>query len=340
MLLVNVMPNMTAPVGYKGREKTFKAFEDYLGSGGPDKGSSGLFKVLLEVYQKYNIPMKDMAHFEVGNLVASAVNISPTAFWNLYHIYSDPGLLEKIRAEVTSALTVTTDKAGSESQRYLLDVTKIRTACPLLNSVFHEVLRFRAVNASFRLVMKDVMLQDRYLLKKGAAVFMPMQIIHRNTAAWGSNAHEFVADRFLQQQPHQKSHKVPQGAFNVFGGGVALCPGKQLVTTTVLAVVAMFVLRYEVRPVVKQNNNKNNNLTVNDGGWTEPKHITSQIPIIPSPERDILVEVSPREGVFEKEKEKGERASWEFKNIDSKSHHSPSLAWGWGEGGDSMRFIN
>lgn len=109
---------------------------------------------------------------------------------------------------------------------------------------------------------------------------------------------------------------MPQGAFIAFGSGVALCPGKQLVTTTVLAVVAMFVLRYEARPVAKHKNHHNNNKsdndskTDNDDGWTEPKHITSQIPIILSPERDILVEILPREGFLEK----GKVASWEFVN--------------------------
>lgn len=282
------MPNKTAPKGCKGRERIFKAFEHYLRNGKPENESSGLFKAVYKIYKSYNVPTKDIAHFEMGNVVATTANTAPAIFWNLYHIYSDPALLNKIRAEAKTALSVTIDQVGS--QRYALDVVKLRTACPLINSIFQEVLRFRAVNASFRLVIKDVMLQDRYLLKKDSVVFMPNRVIHHDTNIWGSNAQEFVADRFVQQP-----QKIHQGAYLAFGGGVALCPGKHLATWTSLAIVAMFALRYEARPV----NNRWINPTVNKN---------NHLQIMPSPDQDILLNITPREGF--------ENGSWEFLAVE------------------------
>lgn len=297
MLLVNIMPHMTVSVGYKGRQRVFDAIEYYLRNGGLENESSGLVRARCNANRKYNIPTRDIAHFEIGNAVAAVVNTTPATFWNLYHIYSDPSLLQKVRTEVETALTTTTDTAGFPCRQ--LNVTKLRTACPLINSVFQEVLRFRSANASVRLVLKDLILQDRHLLKKGSVVHMPSRVIHYDTSVWGPNAREFVADRFVHVQ--QPSTKIHPGAFRAFGGGNTLCPGRHFATTTILAIVAMFVLRYDAQPAS------------GDGKWTNlTQEINNLVPVILPPDEDILLEIRSREGFEDWE--------WEFVGVESKTH--------------------
>lgn len=292
MLLLNIMPSVTVPAGYKGRQRVFNAMEHYLCNGGPENESSALLKARCNANRKYNVPTRDIAHFEIGNVMAAVVNVTPTTFWNLYHIYSDPSLLQMVRAEAETALTITADAAGIHCRR--LDVTKLRTACPLINSVFQEVLRFRSTNASVRLVVKDTMLQNRYLLKKNSVVHMPSHVIHHDTAVWGPNAREFIADRFVQQ-----SLKVHPGAFRGFGGGTTLCPGRHFATTTILAVVAMFILRYEARPA--------------GGRWIKPtQDINNLVPAVLPPDQDILLDIRCRAGF--------EDGSWDFIAVESKTH--------------------
>lgn len=292
MLLVNIMPKMTVSAGYKGRESVFNAIEQYLRNGGPENESSGLLKARCNANWKYKVPTRDIARFEIGNVMAAVVNVTPTTFWNLYHIYSDTSLLQMVRAEAETALTTTFDATGSRFCR--LDVTKLRTACPLINSVFQEVLRYRSSNASVRLVVKDIMLQGHYLLKQGSVVHMPSRVIHHDTTVWGPNAGEFVADRFVQQ-----SLKVRPGAFRAFGGGNTLCPGRHFATTTILATVAMFVLRYEARPA--------------SGTWINPtQKINNFVPAILPPDQDILLDMRSREGF--------EDGCWEFVAVESKTH--------------------
>lgn len=272
------MPNKIAPASYKRRKTVFNAFEHYLHIERSENKSSSLFKAVYKLYKKCNLITKDIAHFEINNVVTAVANTTSALFWNFYHIYSDPVLLDRIRAEVTTTLSEIIDEI--ESQHYVLNVIKLQTVCSLINSVHQKVLRFRAFNASFRLVINDVMLQAPFLLKKkNSFVFMSNHVIHQDTAVWGSNAREFVPDRFLHQ-----AQKIHQGAFLTFDNGSALCPGRHLATTTIVAVVAMFVLRYEARPVNER--------------WINPTlNKINHVQIIPPSDQDILLNITPREGL-------------------------------------------
>lgn len=292
MLLINAMPSITAPSGYKGREKVFKAVERYMRDGGPENNSSGLLRALVNASRKYNVSAKDAAHFEVLNVQAALANIIPVTFWNLYHIYSDPGLLQAIRTEVQKSLTVVDDVSGVLS--YNLDVSKLRTVSPLMQSVFYEVLRVRSSNASVRMTLKDTVIQDRYLFKKNAVIHMPSHVIHNDTSIWGPNARKFQADRF------KASQKMQPGTFRAFGGGTTLCPGRHFATTTVISIVSMFVLRYDLQPAM--------------GSWTEPtQNINHLVASVLPPDQDILMSVVPRNAVD---------GSWNFVNVGLKSQSS------------------
>lgn len=156
MLLLNILPSFTASKGFEGRKKVFEAFQEYFRIGG-QKHASALVKARHAVGVQYNVAEKDIAHFEIGNIVAALVNVTPTSFWTIWHVYSDFSVLESLRAEVLQALSTTVNENGTFSS---LNVSKLMTDCPLLISTFQEVLRVRVTNASVRLVMKDTTLDN------------------------------------------------------------------------------------------------------------------------------------------------------------------------------------
>lgn len=139
MLLFNIMPSVTAPTGYKRRERVFKAVEKYMRHEGPEDNSSGLLRA-LDVQVENNVSAKDTAHFEILNVQAALANIIPVTFWNLYNIYSDPALFQTIRAEVQNNLTIVADVNGGRS--YHLDVSKIRTSVLWCNLFFKKCFEF------------------------------------------------------------------------------------------------------------------------------------------------------------------------------------------------------
>ncbi|KAF2185778.1 cytochrome P450 [Zopfia rhizophila CBS 207.26] len=247
---------MLAKDSIKGRETIVEAFQRYYNKEGHTKGA-GITRARYEFNAKNQIPPADIARFELGGNFAILTNIVPTAFWIVYHLYSDPELLEICRNEVSS---VTTDSINASGRRVrTVDISTLQASCPTLMSTFQEVLRFRTVGTSVRLVMKDHVLEGSYLLKKNSLVMIPGPVQHSDKTIWGLNAGEFDYKRFLK--PSRRAQTV---AFRAFGGGASLCPGRHFAANVVLTFAAMLIMRYDIVPL---GGTWKQATTKNAGGW-------------------------------------------------------------------------
>ena len=280
-ILVGVLPSVMARKGLAGRAKVVQAFERYLIVGG-HKEASILMQNRYEVSAKNGIAVKDIARFEVGGAIALLVNTAPAAFWMLLLVYAHPGLLEDIREEVGLIMRETSDGAGKIKH---IDITTLKSTCPLLTSTFQEVLRYRSMGTSVRQVMEDTMLEDRWLLKKDSMIQMPSRVMHTSSSLWGPDADEFHPRRFMKnnEQSSKDGKAPPAAAFRAFGGGSTLCPGRRFATNEVLAVVTMFAMRFDMVPAT--------------GGWTLPTvEKTNVASVLMEPDTDLDVLVSRRKG--------------------------------------------
>ncbi|MCJ1385428.1 hypothetical protein MMC17_008551 [Xylographa soralifera] len=286
MILLNIAPAITTPKAHRARETCFRAFISYFNNCGIDDASA-LVKVRHESNTKYGISMEDQAHFELSNVFGILVNTAPATFWTICHIYLAPLLLEDIRKEIVDIL-LTEDNNGGNGLVRTIDITKLKTACPLLLSTFQEVLRVTTHGVSVRWVVEDTMLADRYLMKKDSIIQMPSAVIHADTDIWGPSAQEFEPRRFMKtQQKGDEQAKRHPAAFRAFGGGTTLCPGRHFATTEVVAVVAMLVLRYDITPLEGGS----------EGVWLLPKQDTNNVgtSVLP-PVSDIKVRFTKRKG--------------------------------------------
>jgi len=191
---------------------------------------------------KNHIPHSDLARFETVNGIGMLANTVPTAFWAIFHIFSDPDLLKKVRSQV-EAISSTSESGSFRT----INLKELKEA-PIISSVIQEALRQRATGAGPRMVMEDIKIGNN-LLKKGNFAIVAHKALHFNKAVWGDNAEDFDAERF--------NGKVPSHAFRGFGGGANMCPGKAFAMTEVAALLAMLVLRFDLEPV-------------GEGGWKEP----------------------------------------------------------------------
>jgi cytochrome P450 len=281
--LVGVLPSVLARKAIAGRSKVVKAFEDYFNNGGHENASI-LMRNRYETSSRNGISNKDIARYEVGGSLAVLVNTAPAAFWMLLYVFSYPDVLEDIRREIGSILTTTTDEKAVKV--YSLDITSVKTSCPLLTSTFQEVLRHRSMGTSIRQVMQDTVLDGQWLLKKDAMIQMPSRVIHKDASMWGSDVDEFNARRFMKDQKHKTEHgKRPNAAaFRAFGGGTTLCPGRHFATNEILALVSMFVMRFDMVPTA--------------GTWSMPDtNNTNVAAVVMEPDTDVEVEISQRKGL-------------------------------------------
>lgn len=302
MILVNVLPSLTAAKGCHGRAVVARAFEKYFENKGHESGSA-LVKTRYATSARNKIPLADIARYEVGGAIAILVNTGPALFWMLFFVFSLPEVLEDCRREIQAILTTKFQPNGTLLRN--LDVTKMKTKCPILLSTFQEVLRHKALGTSVRQVMQDTLLDNKYLLKKDSTILMPNIVVHNDPSVWGSDVHVFRHKRFLREKTATNNNddsgkrkaNANLAAFRGFGSGSTLCPGRHFATTEILAVVVMFCMRYEIEPV--------------GGQWKAPTTMgsTSAAAGVMEPDIDVEVDIRLRKGF--------EDGDWAFGLTDS-----------------------
>lgn len=156
----------------------------------------------------------------------------------MFHIFSDTKVLNEIRAALTPFLKIEEKITGTVT--YELDVGRVREI-PILRSTMQEALRHCANGTRTRIVLEDIMLNDGYLLKKAAFLFMPNRSYHFDASICGSNVDEFDARRFIIFKPLDS-------AFREFGGGLERCAGRFFATNAVLTLCAVLAVRFDVEP--------------------------------------------------------------------------------------------
>jgi cytochrome P450 len=274
LLLVNVLPSVTARAGTKARNKVAKAFYSYFSNNEHLKGSA-LVQARYNHSRDYGVSVEDIATFEVGGSLAVLTNTFPTAYWMLIYIYSHPDVLQECRDEVLKVSKSTDDESGYTT--HSIDMTSIKASCPVITATLQEVLRHTAVGSTVREVTEDTML-DGYLLKKGRTLLTPANVLHTDTGLWGENTDNFDHRRFLKAPGKKLPNPV---AFRAFGGGTTLCPGRHFATTEVLAIATMFIARFDMQPI---------------GEWPEPDRKNAQLwTQILGTSGDFEVEVRERE---------------------------------------------
>ena len=138
--------------------------------------------------------------------------------------------------------------------------------------------------------MSDTVLAGQYLLKKDAIIQMPSRLLHLDPKHFGEDPASFSPRRFLKSSaPSEKKPFAPnEAAFRAFGGGKTLCPGRHFATNEVLAIVAMFVARFDMAPV--------------SGEWKLPTTDgTNLANTVMAPDWDPEVQVKSRKGTEESE---------------------------------------
>lgn len=277
-LLVGIGPSLIAGRFIKARDIVEKSYERYFRDGWHHHPDVPPFtKERMRFDEERGLSVTDLAKMETATSIGILANTLPGTFWLVYHIVSDPEVLEDCRRELFSAV-----KISDDGDTYEVDMTCVKTSCPILFSTFQEVFRFRGTGVSARMMMDDFLLDDTYLLKKGNIVLIPASVQHGLSSAWGDNVHEFYHKRFLPGHSGAKGKRHNPVAFRGFGGGSTLCPGRHFAATEILAFASLIIMRFNIRPV--------------QGYWQTPTVENGNAAIsIQTPDQDFDVEIEPRD---------------------------------------------
>lgn len=265
---MNIFPNLLVRESVQARKDIVDAFNNYFVSRGHEEGS-GFVKAHYQHKVDHGLTGRDIASFEIGGLIASMANTIPVSFWMLYHTISNSAILDECRKEVLACCRISEDICT-------LDITQVKSSCPILLSILKEALRFHGIGTSVRIVQQDHLLDGKYLLKKGGVVMIPGIVQHTSIPAYGEAVDEFQHKRFVRSAGRKRQSPV---AFRGFGGGSTLCPGRHFASTEVLAFVALVITRFDFEPT--------------NGKWVPPTTNNANLAAsISQPDDDIEVRVS------------------------------------------------
>ncbi|KAK9415843.1 putative Cytochrome P450 [Seiridium unicorne] len=270
MFVLNLFPRITAKKSFQAREYMAKVWERYFEAHAYKQGSE-LIQARVKINDHFGIPLKETARIEIGGSQAILSNTLPATFWVLYHIFSDPKVLEDIRLELS--VGVIEDQSGS----FIIDLSHVKSSCPIFLSTLKETMRIHSTSSATRIAMEDHLLDNKYLLKKGSTIMMPSHVQHTNPSVWGETVDVFNHKRFLREPGIKRINPV---AFRGFGGGTTLCPGRHFASTEILMFTALLVLRFDLRPL--------------SGQWIAPSTANSpMVNAMPVPDSDIDVKLHP-----------------------------------------------
>jgi len=249
LLILRIFPTITARKGYLGRQRLTDAYLKYHNDGLWRQGSV-LEQGRREIGKKHGFNDTQIAEWDLLFTIAAVTNAIPISFWMLSYILADPSLASSVREELKSIISM---KEVEGEKVCEVDPRMIREHCPLLISIWEEMLRFTSQPTLGRYVTADTVINNEYLLKAGSVVQIPTEITQSNPSIWGPDSPSFNPQRFLKKSEKEKlskeereQEKMQRRAYTPFGGGKNLCPGRHAAANETLSFVAMTIWAFEI----------------------------------------------------------------------------------------------
>lgn len=132
-----------------------------------------------------------------------------------------------------------------------------------IRMILDESLRLWPTAPAFNLLVKqDTLLADRYEMKQGDRLLLLLPQLHRDPAAWGSDAHEFRPERF------EDPSRIPHDAYKPFGIGQRACIGQQFALQEATLMLGLILKNFELIDHTNYQLKLMESLTIKPEGFT------------------------------------------------------------------------
>ncbi|KAF5562993.1 cytochrome P450 monooxygenase 3A7 [Fusarium phyllophilum] len=252
MSLLYGIPKFLCRKGSNARDKCLETVKGYLDQGwqnldwrdchkqNPDWEPNFGSKLVRErevAMEKYGIGLDGRASFQMGLIWSINSNAIPMTSWIIIEILRRPEIFKRIQEEAATVFDKNTKQ---------VDIVALKKL-PLLNSVYFECLRLRSSVFVVRKLRNSIEL-DGYTLKEGNLVLAPSYLAHNAPEVWSSTTHppeEFWPERFIKKG----NSGISAGNYFPYGGGAAMCPGRNYAKQEILSAVVLFFAHFEIEPL-------------------------------------------------------------------------------------------
>ena len=226
-------------------------------------------------------------------LWALVVNSNMLVYWQILYILSTPGLLDRLRTEITPyAKVLKPISIGniSEAPRLVLCHQNLSNKCPLLKATYFETLRLTNHSWSARRAARDVLISGNptadsgtFVVRKGEHVMIPHDLQVGDLQDF-SEPDRFIPERFIVQN-EDGTVTTDIRTMRPYGGGESICTGRALAEAKCLSLVAGVLAFWDIEPADKNT------------GWIIPTQMKTSA--VSRPVSDTRVRIKRRQFEWE-----------------------------------------
>ncbi|PTB48547.1 hypothetical protein M431DRAFT_525301 [Trichoderma harzianum CBS 226.95] len=195
---------------------------------------------------EHDVPMRARAELELGTFWGLNANMQPMVFWLLLYIHSTPGLLDELREEVSSCISLST--ATYPPQITAFDFSRLSHECPLLKSCLFETFRLVEEPTSIRYVSKPLTVPDgniEHHFKPGTWLSAPHALLQSDPSIF-PEPDKFIPDRFIETDKETGARVARYGKLKPWGSGSGVCKGRTFAEKEVMGIVACFITLWDM----------------------------------------------------------------------------------------------
>ncbi|WP_280503855.1 cytochrome P450 [Nocardia farcinica] len=179
---------------------------------------------------------EQLRHEVLTFLLAGHETTGGALAWTVYELCRNPAVLERVRAEIDTAL-VSGDLASG-------DLASVLSSLELTGRAVDEAMRLHPPAWAFSRTALRADSFDRFDLEPGAIVVISPFVNHRFPDFWSSPL-TFDPDRFIGE----RNRKRPPFHYFPFGWGAHLCVGRHMALVEVRVGLALLLARYDIELV-------------------------------------------------------------------------------------------
>lgn len=229
------------------------------------------------IYTRDGWTFPERAAADLGTFWGLNANAQPVLFWFLLYVYSTPGLVERIREEISPYISLS---EGDRPEILSMDFPSLFRKCQLFKACIFETYRLVNEPTSIRYVTRPVSVNDGNLkhdLKQGTYVSVPLALRNKDPSLY-EDPETFVPGRFLEIDPETGKSTAKYGKLKPWGIGAAMCKGRTFAEKEIVSLGSAIISLWDISPT--------------DGEWKLPAMIPGTG--VKKPVKDIRVVIQRR----------------------------------------------
>ncbi|ORY02167.1 putative cytochrome P450 [Clohesyomyces aquaticus] len=229
------------------------------------------------VYERANFSLEQRGMMELPIYWGQNANTQPMLFWLLVYIYSSPGILDRVRDEISPYVELSSSGSVEITNMHISALTR---NCQYLKACLFETYRLANDPTSIRYVVRPITIRDgdyKHDLKAGTFISAPHSLVSSDPLIF-EEPEKFVPDRFLIPDATTGKSVARYGRLKPWGSGAAMCKGRTFAEKEILALAAAIISIWDMKPA--------------EGEWRLPAMVPGTG--VKRPTKDIRVVISRR----------------------------------------------